>query len=44
MNRQRGESLGLIMLGAGRRMVIAVIISAALWSLFSWATSTPGGL
>ncbi len=44
MNRLRGDSVGLIMLSAGRRIAIASILVAALWALFFWATSTPGGL
>jgi len=34
----------LIMIGAGRRLAFAVLIVAALWALFFWSTSSPGGL
>ena len=44
MTRHRGEDIGLIMLGAGRRLMIAAVIVAALWALFYWATYAPGGL
>ncbi|MFT6877694.1 MAG: hypothetical protein ACJAZF_003824 [Granulosicoccus sp.] len=44
MNQLRSGSIGLIMLGAGRRVAIAAVLVAALWGLFFWATSTPGGL
>jgi len=44
MIRHRNEGLGLIMLGAGRRVLISAIIVAALWALFFWATATPGDL
>jgi len=44
MNRPSGDGFGLIMLGAGRRVAVAAFIIAALWALFFWATSTPGGL
>lgn len=39
-----GQHSGLIMLGAGHRILIAAIIVVVLWALFYWATSTPGGL
>ena len=44
MNRLRNDNIGLIMLGAGRRVAIALVLVAGLWGLFFWATSTPGGL
>lgn len=44
MNDRKSYSAGLIMLGAGRRTLIAAIVCTALWALFFWATSSPGGL
>lgn len=44
MNRLRSNGISLIMLGAGPRIAIAAFLVAALWGLFFWATSTPGGL
>ena len=35
-------SLRLLPLGAGARLVGAALIVAVLWSVFFWATSTPG--
>ena len=42
MNSRRGHNLSLIVLGAGPRLAGAVLIVAALWAAFFWATSTPG--
>lgn len=44
MIRHRDQAIGLIMIGAGRRLVYAALIAVALWALFFWATSAPGGL
>lgn len=44
MTHHREEQIGLIMLGAGRRVLIAAIMVAVLWILFYWATATPGAL
>lgn len=42
MNAQK--TVRLLLVGAGARMVGALIIVAALWAGFFWATSTPGAL
>ena len=34
----------LLLLGAGPRLAGAMLIVAALWAGFFWATSTPGAL
>lgn len=44
MTGQHNNFTGLILLGAGRRTMIAAIIVAALWALFYWATSSPSAL
>lgn len=38
------HTISLVMLGAGRRAVIAAIVVAALWAMFFWATFSPSGL
>ncbi|WP_305986007.1 hypothetical protein [Roseibium sp. MMSF_3544] len=38
------KSLRLLLVGAGARLIGAVIVVAALWAGFYWATSTPGAL
>jgi len=42
MNRQ--QTIGLIMIGAGRRLTIAAFIAMALWAGFFWAITPAGGL
>ena len=39
MKARRGQQLRLLMLGAGPRLVGAVLVVAALWAGFFWATS-----
>ena len=41
MNRR--QNIGLIMIGAGRRIAIAALIALALWAGFFWAISPVGG-
>ena len=36
--------VGLLLLGAGPRLIAAALVVAALWAGFLWATSTPGAL
>ncbi len=36
------QSLRLLPLGAGSRLVGVALIVAVLWGAFFWATSTPG--
>ena len=43
MKLQR-SMVGLLLLGAGPRLIGALLIVAALWAGFFWATSTPGAL
>ncbi len=43
MKTRRTDSIRLLMLGAGPRLLGAALIVAALWGAFFWATSTPGG-
>jgi len=38
------KTLRLLLVGAGARLIGAVIVVAALWAGFFWATSTPGAL
>ncbi|WP_299479221.1 hypothetical protein [uncultured Roseibium sp.] len=38
------KTLRLLLVGAGVRLGAALIIVAALWAAFFWATSTPGAL
>ena len=37
-------TLRLLLLGAGLRLAGALLIVAALWAAFFWATSPPGAL
>ena len=41
MNRQ--QTIGLIMIGAGRRLAIAALVALALWMGFYWAITPLGG-
>lgn len=34
----------LLLVGAGPRLAVAVLIVLLLWAGFFWATATPGGL
>ena len=43
LQTRRIPSLRLLPLGAGLRLAGAALIVAALWGMFFWATSTPGG-
>ena len=43
MRPRHTPSIRLLPLGAGPRLLGAVLIVAALWGAFFWATSTPGG-
>ena len=43
MRERRPPSIRLLPLGAGPRLLGAALIVAALWGVFFWATSTPGG-
>ena len=43
MRRRHTASIRLLQLGAGPRLAGATLIVAALWGVFFWATSTPGG-
>ena len=42
MKFRYAQSLRLLPLGAGSRLVGVALIVAALWIAFFWATSTPG--
>ena len=42
MKRQR--TMGLIMIGASRRLAIAALIALALWAGFYWAIAPTSGL
>lgn len=42
MMRFRTQDIGLLTLGAGRRLLIAAVLALTLWALFFWATSSPG--
>ncbi len=44
MKQFRSSAMGLITWGAGRRILVAALLSMTLWALFFWATTTPGGL
>lgn len=44
MRERRTQGLGLLLPGAGSRLVVAGLIVAALWAGFLWATATPGAL
>lgn len=37
-------SLGLLVQGAGSRLVLAMLIIMALWAGFFWAIGSPGSL
>ncbi|MEM9523353.1 MAG: hypothetical protein AAF982_05070 [Pseudomonadota bacterium] len=43
MRARRERTLRLLLLGAGSRLAGAVLVAAALWGGFLWATSMPGG-
>ena len=38
------KAIGLLLVGAGPRLAVALLIVAALWAGFFWATATPGTL
>lgn len=40
----RPKALGLLLVGAGPRLMVAAVIVALLWAGFFWATSSPGAL
>ena len=43
MRGRHTESIRLLPLGAGHRLLGATLIVAALWGAFFWATSASGG-
>ena len=43
MRGRHTPSIRLLPLGAVPRLLGATLIVAALWGVFLWATSTPGG-
>ncbi|MEM9147888.1 MAG: hypothetical protein AAGC57_17025 [Pseudomonadota bacterium] len=44
MTPRRGQAFGLLVQGAGSRLIIVAIVIALLWAAFFWATATPGGI
>ncbi|MEO0425905.1 MAG: hypothetical protein AAF160_00550 [Pseudomonadota bacterium] len=44
MNFGSRQALGLLVQGAGARLVVAVLVVMLLWAGFLWATATPGAL
>lgn len=43
MREGRSGALRLLLLGAGFRLVGAIVVAAALWGGFFWATAPLGG-
>lgn len=39
--RNLDPGIGLLLAGAGRRLMVVAIIIAALWACFFWATGLP---
>ena len=39
-----GKTLRLLLMGAGSRLSIALLIAALVWLGFLWATTTPGAV
>ncbi len=44
MNLDRSSLKGLLLLGAGPRLLGAAVLVALIWAGFLWATATPGAL
>ncbi|MEO0989428.1 MAG: hypothetical protein AAFX00_00605 [Pseudomonadota bacterium] len=38
------NSIRLLLVGSGPRLVAAALVTTALWALFFWATASPGAL
>ncbi|MEL6335383.1 MAG: hypothetical protein AAFQ88_01930 [Pseudomonadota bacterium] len=44
MKLRVGQGFGLLLLGAGPRLAVALLILGLLWAGFFWATTSPGAL
>lgn len=42
--RRNNRAVGLLLVGAGQRVLVAFFIIALLWAGFLWATASPGAL